>query len=278
MIGLLLAVFASGLGELSDSIGKYEVRKKVVSYYSFGFLSLLATAISIAAVGIYRDSFIFSLASLPTFIPRLVLEVFQAHISLLAITKADRGDFGVIRVITVPLLLFVDLHLGYSITALQALGIVIIVSSVFGLAWAERFRTKAFWFILASAINAVATISLYKYDISHFNSVEAEQTIVCLVLLLQFYVLARIFGRENPLKLIFSPIFSVQVTASGLASTLVSFAISFAPASIITAGLRASSVLFSILSGRYYFKEKRFEIKFVLFCSITFGLWLLSFT
>ena len=272
MFGLLLAGLSAGFGEVSDSIGKKEVHERVASYYTFGFLNLLFATIFIIAAGLLRNDFIFSLASLPTFIPRLFLEVVQAHISVLAIMKADRGDFGIIRILTVPLLLTVDISLGYHVTSFQMLGIVLISGTVMFLSYAERFKTKGLWLILASAVNAVITISLYKYDITHFNSVEAEQGIVSLVLLLYFFMLAVYVRRENPLRFLLKPAFVVQTAASGLSYAAASFAILFAPASIITGALRAFAVLFSIISGRFYFREKGFLLKVTSFCVIALGL------
>src|SRR3990167_800914 len=101
MFGILLAAASSAFSELSDSIGKKEVRDKAESYYTFGFLSLLFGAVFMAVVGFLRDSMVFSMESLPTFIPRAILEILQVHITILAIVKADRSDFGLIRTLTI---------------------------------------------------------------------------------------------------------------------------------------------------------------------------------
>ena len=278
MFGLLLAGLSGAFGELSDSIGKKEVHDKVASYYTFGFLNLLFGTVFIIAAGIVRHDFIFDMASLPTFLVRLILEIAQAHISILAIMKADRSDFGLIRMLTVPLLLIVDISLGYHVALFQILGIAFIIVAVVCLSYSENFKTKGLWLILASSVNAVATISLYKYDVSHFNSVESEQGIVCLVLVLYFFILAAYVKRENPLGFLANPAFVAQTVSSGLSNAAASFAILFAPASVITAALRAFSVLFSILSGRFYFHERKFILKVTLFSLITLGLVCLMFS
>ena len=54
-----------------------------------------------------------------------------------------------------------------------------------------------------------------------------------------------------------------------------SLASTMAPASVITAALRAFAVLFSILSGKFYFKEKKFYLKLFLFLCVAIGLVLL---
>lgn len=275
MTGILIALISSACSELSDTIGKKKVGDGVASHYTFGFLSLLFGTIIIVSIGALRHDFLFSPASLPTFIPRVFLEVLQAHLSIVAIVKADRGDFGPIRTLTIPLLLIADIVLGYTITPYQMIGIGITSLAIFILLFYERFQTKGLWLILFTAINAVATISLYKYDITHFNSVESEQIIVQLVLLLYFFILASCIGRENPLAFLKQRAFFIQAMSSGSASSLGSFAYLFAPASIITAALRAFAVLYSILSGRFYFKEKGFLVKFCIFFGIIAGLLLL---
>ena len=75
MFGIILTTISSALGELSSSIGKYEIKQHAISYYSIGFLTLLSGEVFYLVVGFLRDDLIFSLASLPTFIPRVMLEI-----------------------------------------------------------------------------------------------------------------------------------------------------------------------------------------------------------
>src|SRR3989344_9411823 len=197
MFGILLAALSSASSELSDSISKKEVSDGAASYYTLGFLTILLGTVVLIFIGIWRQDFIFSLASLPTFVPRVFLEVIQAHVSILAVVKADRSDYGPIRTLTIPLLLAVDIWLGYSVTTMQMLGMTIIFITIFLLMSYERFQAKGLFLMLFTAINAVATLSLYKYDITHFNSVETEQALVQLVLLIYFFLLFFLVAREN---------------------------------------------------------------------------------
>jgi len=275
MLGILLTSISSAFSELSDSIGKKETTERTYSHYTFGFLSVLGGALFLIITGFVRNDLVFSLASLPTFLPRLVLEVLQAHVTIEAIVRADRSDFGHIRTLTIPLLLAVDLMLGYGVSTSQMLGMGIIFCTIFVLLSYEHFKTKGLSLLLFTAVNAAVTISLFKYDITHFNSVASEQSIVSLVLVLYFFILAVVRAHENPIHLLFKPVFFVQAVSGGLASVFSSYAYSFAPASIITAAGRAFSVLFATLSGKLYFKERGFVIKLLLFCAIAGGLVLL---
>ena len=275
MFGILLALASSAFEEAADSIGKKQVQSHVASYYTFGFLTLLFGTTFLLFEGFIRGQLIFSLASLPTFLPRLALEILQAYVTVRAITRSDRGDFGFLRTLTIPILLGFDILLGYSIGTLQIFGMALIVVPVLVLVYSERRAMKGAGYLLVGAINAAITISLYKYDITHFNSVEAEQSIIGLVLLAYFFLMARATYGENPLTFLRTKAFAGQTVASGLSSIAASFAYAFAPASIILAALRSSAVLFAILTGRFYFRERHFLLRVVLFVSVLSGFILL---
>lgn len=275
MFGVLLASISSALSELGDTIGKKKTGQGACSQYTLGFLNSIGAAVFLVTIGFMRHDLVFSLASLPTFLPRLVLEVLQAHVTVRAIIRADRSDFGPIRTLTIPLLLIADLVLGYHVHTGQIIGMGIIFATIFALLSYERFKTKGLSLLLFTAVNAAITLTLFKYDISHFNSVESEQSIVIIVLVLYFFILAVVRARENPLLLLFKRAFFVQAVSGGLSSVVVSYAYTFAAASIVTAALRASAVLFSLISGKLYFREGGFIMKLFLFCVIAAGLFLL---
>lgn len=275
MFGVFLAAISSAFSELSDSIGKKKTSELVCSQYSFGFLSVLGGSVFLLIIGFMRNDLVFSLASLPTFLPRVVLEILQAQVTIWAIVRADRSDFGPIRTLTIPLLLAVDLMLGYGVHTQQMIGMGIIFCTILVLLSYERFKTKGLFLLIFTAVNAVITISLFKYDITHFNSVESEQLIIGMVLLLYFFILAVVRAGENPLRLLARRAFFVQAFTGGFSSIASSYAYVLAPASIVTAALRASGVFFALLSGKMYFRERGFVVKCLLFYAIVVGLLLL---
>lgn len=276
MIGILLSAVGSACKELSDSIGKRQVSTHVTSYYTIGFLNLFFATAFLIILGILRNDFVFSLESLPTFLPRLFLEILQAHLTVIAVVRADRSDYGLVRTGTLPLLLLADLVLGYAISPWQIAGIGMIVAAVAALLYAESFKTKALPYLYIMTVNAAVTLSLYKYDIVHFNSVESEQSLISLAVMFYFFVLAVWLHGENPLRYLYRPTFLLQSFSSGAASAFTSFAYLFAPASIITSALRAFAVIFSILSGRIYFRERRIWFKLFLFLAVIVGLILIA--
>src|SRR3989344_4399368 len=173
MFGILLAFTSTAFEEAANSIGKKQVQARVASYYTFGFLTLLFGTAFLLFEGLVRGQLLFSLASLPTFLPRVALEILQAYVTVRAITLSDRGDFGFFRTLTIPILLGLDILLAYSIGTLQMLGMALIIVPVGMLIYRERHEVKGAVYLMIGAVNAAITISLYKYDITHFNSVEA---------------------------------------------------------------------------------------------------------
>lgn len=281
MFGLGLAGIATLAEEATISIGKHKVADRALHIYALGFLLELGALLFIVIFGLlvpkdffahgFPGGFVFSPASLPTFIPRLFLELLQAYATVHAIVAADRATFGFLRTLTLPLLLGVDVILGYAITSWQIAGVILIVGSLIVLYSRRGLSKRGSFFVLVSAINAVVTLSLFKYDISHFNSVEAEQSLILLANVVFFLTLA-LAARQNPFALLTRPVFALQVVLSGASAMLISFAYLFAPASVITAGKRSFSVLWATLSGNIYFGEDRALIKLVCFALISTGI------
>lgn len=274
MFGIFLVGISAVFEEITNSFGKRFISDGSESYFTFGFFTQIVSAILILGTGLIFNDLIFSLDSLATFVPRVFVAILEIQLAVIALAAVDRGDMGFIRLATIPVLLLVDFALGYALSTYQILGMCLIVAPVLILFSKEK-STKGLWLALIVALLAAVDISLYKYDISHFNSVEAEQTIVALVLSLYFFITAVVIRRENPILFLRHPQYIIQAGSSGLASLVGGFAYLFAPASIITAAFRGFSVLFSIISGRFYFKEKSFLMRISLFIMIVLGLFLL---
>jgi hypothetical protein len=277
MLGTILVSIGTFLEEISDSIGKTKVNSREESTFTMAFLSLFWGAIFFIFIGIFKnDGFVFKLASLPTFSIRVILEIIQTYISVLAIVKADRSTYGFIRTITVPLLLIVDFVIGYKLGFLPIVGMSIIIITLLVLFLNKGIRKNGVGFVVFSAINAVITISLFKYDITHFNSVAAEQLLIYLILLLFFVFFAFVQARENPFAFLKKPIFFLQSASVGLGGVIESFGYNYGAASIIVAAKRSSAVFWSLLSGKVCFEEKNVFSKFTTAVLLFAGLILLS--
>lgn len=277
MLGVLLVSIGTFFEEAADSIGKSKVQKKEESIYTLAFLSLFWGSIFFALIAYFRqNAFVFSSASLPTFLPRLLFEILQMHLTVLAIARADRSTYSFIRILTIPLLLLADFALGYHLTAFQFLGVSVIIIILLFVFLNKNISKYGAMFAVLSAINATVTISLYKYDIAHFNSVVAEQLIVYAVLLAYFFLFSLAIVKENPLLFLKKKIFMAQSLSDGIGGILESFAYSFGLASVILAGKRSSSVLWSVASGNIYFKEQHLFLRIFISAVVIGSLVLLA--
>lgn len=276
MFGIFLLASGSFFSEIGVSLGKEEVARRKENIFTYGFLSLFLTTLIFFCIALFRGKFLFSFESLPTLSLRAGLEILQAYVSIKAITVADRSTFGFLRVLTVPLLLLVDLSLGYSLTVNQIIGVGILTLSLLLLFLNHGLRSKGVGLVLFSAINAVILISLYKYDISHFNSVEVEQGIIQVILLVFFALMAWRTNGQNPLRLLGKPLFFFQSLSQAVAGVLVSFGYVFVPASVAASVERSTAVFFSLLSGNRYFHEKKLTQKLLAFLLLVIGFAFLS--
>jgi len=174
MLGVILVSIDTLLHEVGASIGKYEAKKHKESIFSMGLLSLLWVPVILIATGIARDSFFFDPASLPILLVRIILDIAQLHITMLAIVRADRSTTEFLRIITVPGLLLVDMLIGYQISLSHVAGMTLILLALIFLFINHGLKKRGMGLALFTAVNAVATISLFKYSVTNYNSVETD--------------------------------------------------------------------------------------------------------
>ncbi len=275
MIGILLITLGTLFVEGATSIGKYEVEKRRESIFTMGFLNVFFGTVFFLALGLYHGNLIIATASVPTFLIRMVLEIFQTTVTVFAIAKASRSTLGFLRVGTVPLLLIVDAFMGYDIAPLQYVGIAMILATIGLLYWKKGLSRKGMIWVILSTVNAAATISLYKYNITYFNSVESEQALMHVILLVYLWVIAYFWTKENPFRFLKKKIFLAESLGVGIGSVIESFAYLYAPSSIILAAKRSATALWTMILGNVYFHEHKLAVKVVAFGFLTLGVLLL---
>ena len=255
-------IFASTLlHETADTMGKKAVKKRRETVYSLAFLGIFWSLVFLVAAALLGAEFVVTGASLPILIPRIILEAVLAYIGAEAIVRADRSTLGFLRLLTIPLLLVVDIILGYRLTTWQFIGIGLMFGGLL-LAFHHNPRgKKGAGLALLGAVIGVATASLYKWNITHYNSVVGEQVIMFSCLLLFFYVQSVRHSHTSPLRLLLRPRSGAQSLAGGLGAAIEGFAYQFAPASVIIALKRSLALMWSIVFGHTYFHEKSFRRK-----------------
>jgi hypothetical protein len=262
MLTFLIVLFSTFSMEAADSIGKKNVAKHRETIYGLGFLWFFWVAVFLAlSVVFLHADFKFYAASLPTFVPRVLLEFAMVYLGAVSTVKADRSTMGFLRLTTIPLLLVVDLRLGYGITPLQVAGITILFLGMGLLFLRSKRSKKGAGFVLAGSIVAVLTASLYKYDISHFNSVAAEQLIMAVCVMVFFTVLSAVHRTTPPILLVFRKQTGLQSLMAGASLAVESFAIYYVAPSILIALKRGLALVWSIVFGHKWFHEHKFAVK-----------------
>lgn len=270
MLTLILVLSATFFEEASSVFTKRGISDHKESIYTAGFLNLFFTTLWFFGIILYSGHFVFSLQSLPIFGMRMLFEFALLTIGLRAVALADRTTFSFIHSGTIPLLLVIDLLLGYTLSAGQFLGIGLFCAAILLLAFFKGIEKRGALNVALLTAGAAVTISLFKYDITHYNSLEAEQFMANFILLIYLFFYSLFVRRENSFRAFRTVPLLLQSVTSGAAAVLISFAYLYGAASVITALKRIGEVSWSLLSGRIYFQEKHILIK--LFLVVLLGL------
>lgn len=278
MIWFLLWIIWTFFGECNNIISKQKLTKH--HHFTMGVISTLFGVILFGLMIGYKIQFtdfspILNPASIFLLTIRIFLEIFQSYVSLLAIKYSDRSAFSIIRVITLPLLLIVDIILGYNFSVYSYIGIILIVFSfIFFQKWSYKQIVSANKYALLSAINAVLTISLFKYSITYYwNSPEVDQIIILSSILIFFIIQNYRVNKISAIWLIFKEkIFILQAFMGSLSSLILTYSYVYLNASEATTLKRAWEMFWAILAGMVFFKEKQIAKK--LFFAICLSIWL----
>ncbi|MFA6447169.1 MAG: hypothetical protein WCW31_02825 [Patescibacteria group bacterium] len=274
MLGLFLTVLGTIFDEVTTSIGKIAIKSKVENVFTFGFLSNLVCALFFLVLIMVRLPEQ-GISLWPTFLIRIVSETILSFITILAIVKCTRSTFGFIRVGTIPLLLVVDVIIGYSISNFQILGIVFVTFSLLYLFLNHGLDKRGLGLAILATILPVVTISLAKYDFNHGNSIELEQGVVYIVMTILFFIMA-LRSKENPFVLFKKPLVMLQFAAQALGAVLLTYSFNIMTPSVHTAAKRATSVAAAVASGKLVFKEKKIILKIVALVICILGIILLA--
>lgn len=277
MIALLLITIGNFFSEIATSIGKLEIAKKEESVFTMIFLNLVCAVLILGGIAIFKDgSFRFSWASWPTFSARVLLELALSYITVTAIVKAERSTFGFVRTSTIVFVLLIDLALGTFLDFWETIGVMVVVIALLVIFLNHGINKKGLGWVAVSSVVAAVTISLYKYDITNFNSVVAEQFLTGAIMAVYAFLMAHFVKKENPILFLRRPIFLVESFSAGLETAIASFAYLFVPASVATAMSRATSIMWALVFGRHYFKEKHVLLKAGVFAVLLVGIIMLS--
>lgn len=261
MFAALLILSSTLSTEIAQSIGKVEAKRRRESVYELAFLGLFWGLVAMVVTLAFGARFFIDPASVPFMAVRTLLEIGVVYTSAEAIIQADRTTVSFLRIITIPLLLVVDIALGYNITPEQIAGVGILFVALVVAFRHNPAGKKGAGLAALSGLLAVGTTSLYKYNITNYNSVAGEQIIVIGITCAVFYGIAQAKSRRSPLKLLIHPVTGTQALANGVAIPLESFAMTFVPASLLMAMKRSFALMWSIVFGGVKFHEHSLKRK-----------------
>ena len=264
--------------EAGTSIGKWELHKRLETPFSYGVLTTFATLLVLAGSAVIRwDAQAFQWASVPTLALRVVLDILLAVVVIHAIKRADRSTFGFLRTLTIPFLLVVDIVLAYRIDFIQIVGMTLVVLALFLLFINHGFSRKGAWLTVCGALLAVVTASLFKYNITHYNSPEVEQGVVFFAMLLFFIGMGFWYEKKNPFRLFRHGVCWAQAGLMGFGAVLGSLSFLYAAPSVLMTVKRAVAIFASIASGNAVFHEKKLLLKVFAGVLVVIGFVLLLF-
>jgi hypothetical protein len=276
MFGLFLVATSQIFAEIGIALGKKQVEHKEETVYEMGFLNAFWSTLIFIAWCFIGGSFIFVPESIPFFLLRAALEVILLFTSLHAVIDADRSTFAFLRLFTIPAVLFADVLLGYTLPLPQALGILLVAFSLLFLVAGKGLSPKGKVLTVVSALIAAGTITLFKYNITHYNSVEAEEALMHGFLLTVIVTAGLLQGHQNVFRALLRPKALLQSAVIGASNVMMGFAYAFAPASVITSSKCAIDVLLAIISGRAFFHENKLLLKLGAFATVAAGLTLIA--
>lgn len=275
MIWLLIWIIWTFFWEINSSITKHKSKKHhflkiwVISTFFWMLVFLLSWIYKyyFTDIDLYLNP-----ESIPLLWTRLFLEILQSYFTILAIKHCDRSTFSIIRILTIPLLVIADIILWYTFTTYSLIWIWIILFSFIGFNTKIKTIDFTWWyFVLFTAINAVFTISLYKYSITEYwNSVEIDQFIMLLWILI-FFVLYNYKNHKCcALNLITKEKqFLLQWLTIWISTLLISYSYLYLNASEATAVKRAWEMFWAIIAWTIFFKEENIIKKLIFaFCII----------
>jgi len=274
MFAFAILLASTFLEETSETLGKSGVKQRRETIANFAFLTLFWGLIFLGVSLLLGAKFVVKSESLPFLAVRAIIEVAGAFTAVLAITRADRTTTGFMRLLTIPLLLASDVTLGYHLTPLQIAGVCVLFSGLAGAFYGNQHGRRGAGLSALVAIFAAINATIYKWDITHYNSVAGEQIVIYGFGTLFFYLLSLRSG-SNPIKLLLHRDTGFQSLTNGLGLAIESFAWTLAPASVIVAIKRSLAVMWSIIFGQHFFHERRVKQKLFAGAILATGLALL---
>ncbi|MEN9558551.1 MAG: hypothetical protein RL141_920 [Candidatus Parcubacteria bacterium] len=276
MIGVILVFISALLAEISNAMGKFAFAHKLEQPAMMGFLNTGWVVGYFALIALFVPG---GFHLVPATIPWLGVLIFlgglQTVVSLFALRRASRSTFGLLRALTIPALALIDLGTGVALSPLKLVAMGLMCASIMWLHRNHGIDRRGAGLVLFTAMNGAVTIAMLKQVLNMGTSVAAAQLFILVPIL--FFLAAWSLRSAHTHFKGHGTLLSIQTASYGAASLVGSYALPFAPASVIATALRASEVLWAIISGKVAFHEDHVKEKLIGGGAILIGLLLLAF-
>ena len=275
MLGIIFVTISAFLSEIASSTGKWAIKHHWEHPAVMGLLNnVWTTGYFLLIALVTPNSIVIVPASIPFLILLLVDYLIQTGATLTAIGRASRSTFSLLRTLTIPILACIDALTRTDVAPEKFFAMACMFLIAVWLYRNHGIEKSGAWLSVFTAVNAAFGIALTKYIFDMGTSVVAVHLIygcITSVMLLVWSKQDRASISRKHWKFI-----AYQSAAFGLGSVFGGYALTFAPASIVTAASRSLDVLFSIIFGHAIFKERHIKEKVIGAIGITVSLIILA--
>lgn len=282
MIGIILGFFGTLLFEINNVLLKDRTKKYhvITLWVVTTFLSMSIFFLTWLYKYFFSDiSLYFNPESIWLLALRAFLEILQSLFTIIALKHCDRSTFSILRILTIPLLVLADILLWYNFSIYSYIWIgIILFSFIFFNTNHKTLNWKWWYYALFISINAVFTLSLFKYSITHYwNSLEIDQFIMWFSTLIFFIVYNYFFHEKKLWFHLFKKekIFVFQWILIWIWAVAISYTYQYLNASEATALKRAWEMIWAIWSWFMFFWEKNLKKKIAFWICILIWLFVM---
>lgn len=282
MIGILLGLLGTLFFEINNALLKDRTKKYhiITLWVVTTFMSMSIFWLTWLYKYFFTDiSIYYNPDSLSLLILRTFLEILQSYFTITALKHCDRSTFSILRILTIPFLVIVDMLLWYQFSLYSYIWLFIILFSfVFFNTNLKTVNWKWWYYGLFISLNAVLTLSLFKYSLTNYwNSVEVDQFFVWFSTLI-FFMFYNFFFLEKKLGFhLFKKekIFILQWMLIWIWAVLISYTYSYLNASEATALKRVWEMIWALSSWYFIFKETNMRKKIIFACCLIFWIFIM---
>ncbi len=253
------------------------IKKKLkddLNPYQFALSISLGIAIFSAIIVIIFKEFKveWTTVSIALFIFQIVAGFFYYPIANRAIHYAEISVFYLLGCMNLPILLVSDLVLGYSITPLEIVGIGIIFISLWYGLYKRDLSFKGIRDIVLSNIILMGMMIAFKYVTHHYTTPETANFIIHAPLVLLFIPIVLKTAGIKWLKKTFKTKYRGLSWLYGMGNVCIAEAYKSITPAIVMLFKQAFMMIFSLITGRLIFHERKTVKKIWVAAGIIIGI------